>query len=152
MNVIVWLEFELTYYHVVVQHISNYVEETLSSLIRFYRTIGLMSWVFANSLGDRCSIPCRVIPRLKKWYLIPSCLALSIIRYGSRVKWTNPGKGVATSPATRCSSYRKGSLRVTLDYGRQLYLLTYHFTKPLCSAELFFSETDCPYRRLESLF
>ena len=22
-----------------------------------------------------------------------------------------------------CSSYRKGSLRVTLDYGRQLYLL-----------------------------
>ena len=29
----------------------------------------------------------------------------------------------APSPTPRCSSYRKGSLRVTLDYGRQLYLL-----------------------------
>ena len=49
------------------------------------------------------------------------CLTLSIKRYGSRVKWSNPGKGVAPSPTPRCSSYRKGSLRVTLDYGRQLY-------------------------------
>ena len=61
--------------------------------------------------------------RLKKWYLMIPCLALSIIRYGSRVKWSNPGKGVAPSPTPWCSSYWKGSLRVTLDYGRQLYLL-----------------------------
>ena len=27
----------------------------------------------------------------------------------------------APSPTPWCSSYRKGSLRVTLDYGRQLY-------------------------------
>ena len=53
---------------------------------------------------------------------MPPCLTLSIIRYGSRVKWSNPGKGVAPSPTPWCSSYRKGSLRVTLDYGRQLYL------------------------------
>ena len=33
--------------------------------------------------------------RLKKWYFMPPCLTLSIIRYGSRVKWSNPGKGVA---------------------------------------------------------
>ena len=59
--------------------------------------------------------------RLKKWYLMPPCLTLSIIRYGSRVKLSNPGKGVAPSPTHWCSSYRKGSLRVTLDYGRQLY-------------------------------
>ena len=32
-------------------------------------------------------------------------------------------EGVAPSPTHWCSSYRKGSLRVTLDYGRQLYLL-----------------------------
>ena len=31
-------------------------------------------------------------------------------------------EGVAPSPKPWCSSYRKGSLRVTLDYGRQLYL------------------------------
>ena len=52
------------------------------------------------------------------WYLIPPCLTLSIIRYGSRVKWSNPRNGVAPSPTPWCSSYRKGSLRVTLDYGR----------------------------------
>ena len=30
-------------------------------------------------------------------------------------------EGVAPSPTSWCCSYRKGSLRVTLDYGRQLY-------------------------------
>ena len=32
----------------------------------------------------------------KKWYLIPPCLTFSIIRYVSRVKWSNPGKRVAS--------------------------------------------------------
>ena len=32
------------------------------------------------------------------WYLIPPCLTLSNIRYVSRVKWSNPGEGVAPSP------------------------------------------------------
>ena len=32
--------------------------------------------------------------RLKKWYLIPPCLTLSNIKYVSRVKWSNPRKGV----------------------------------------------------------
>ena len=45
--------------------------------------------------------------RLKKWYLMPPCLTLSIIRYGSRVKWSNPGKGVAPSPTPRCSKLSK---------------------------------------------
>ena len=62
--------------------------------------------------------------RLKKWYLMPPCLTLSIIRYGSRVKWSNPGNGVAPSPTPRCGSYWKGNLQVILDYGHQLYLLT----------------------------
>ena len=30
--------------------------------------------------------------RHKTWYLIPSCLTLSIIWHVSRVKWSNPGK------------------------------------------------------------
>ena len=60
--------------------------------------------------------------RLKKWYSIIPCLTLSIIRYISRVKSSNPGEEVVPSPTPWCSSYRKGSLRVTLDYGRQLYL------------------------------
>ena len=34
-------------------------------------------------------------------------------------------EGVAPSPTPWCSSYRKGSLRVTLDYGLQLYFTFY---------------------------
>ena len=53
--------------------------------------------------------------------MIPPCLTLSHIRYVSRVKWNNPGKGVAPSPTPRCSNYWKGNLLVALNYGRQLY-------------------------------
>ena len=60
--------------------------------------------------------------RLKIWYLIPPCLTLIIIKYISRVKWSNPEKGVAPFPTPQCCSYWKGSLWVALDYSRQLYL------------------------------
>ena len=88
---------------------------------RLNRLIGLVGRVFANDLGDLGSILGHVIPKtFKKWYLIPPCLTLSIIRYVSRVKWSNPGKGVTPSPTPRCSSYWKGSLLVALVYGRWL--------------------------------
>ena len=60
--------------------------------------IGLRSRVFASGPGDRGSIPGRVIPKTQKWYLMPPCLILIIIRYGSRVKWSNTGTGVVSSP------------------------------------------------------
>ena len=60
---------------------------------------------------------------LKKWYLIPPCLILSIIRYISRVKWTNQKKGVVSFPTPQCNSYCKGSLWVALHKSCQLYLL-----------------------------
>ena len=69
--------------------------------------------------------------------MIPPCLTLSNIRYVSRVKWSNPGKGVAPSPTPRCSSYWKGSLLVALDHGRQLYLLYIYIYI------LFFQFEDC---------
>ena len=47
---------------------------------------------FTNSPGDLGSIAS--YQRLKKWYLIPSCLTLSNIRYVARVMWCNPEKGV----------------------------------------------------------
>ena len=53
--------------------------------------------------------------RLKKRYLIPHCLKVSIVRYVSKVKWSNPGKGVPWR-----SSYWKRSLWITLTYSRQL--------------------------------
>ena len=58
--------------------------------------------------------------RLLKWYLLPPCLTLSNIRYVSRGKWNNPGKGVAPSLTPWNSSYWKGSLLVALNYGCQL--------------------------------
>ena len=78
--------------------------------------------------------------RLKKWDLMPSCLTLSTTRCGSRVEWSNPGKGVAPSTTSWCSSYQKGRLQVTLDKGRQqlfsrsrwfikLYMLMLFFIK-----------------------
>ena len=63
--------------------------------------------------------------RLKKWYLIPPCSTLSIIRYVSSVKWSNPGKGLVPSPTPRRCSYWKRSLRVALDYSRQLYFFIF---------------------------
>ena len=45
--------------------------------------------VFANGPGDLGSIPGPVIPKTPKWYLMPPCLTLSIIRFGSRVKCSN---------------------------------------------------------------
>ena len=63
--------------------------------------------------------------RLQKWYLIPPCLTLSIMRYVSRVKWSHPGEGVSPFPTPQCSSYWKGSLRVTFDYSCHLYFNYY---------------------------
>ena len=48
-----------------------------------------------------------------------SCMTWCWWRW-SRVKWSNPGKGVAPSPIFRCSNYWKESHLVALDYGRQL--------------------------------
>ena len=52
----------------------------------FLRLISLVDRVFANG---------RVIPKTLIWYLITLCLILSIIRYVSRVKLSNPVKGTA---------------------------------------------------------
>ena len=55
--------------------------------------------------------------RLLKWYFIPPCLTFSYIRSILKVKLSNPGKRLVTSPTPRCSSSWKGSHLVALDYG-----------------------------------
>ena len=62
---------------------------------------------------------------LTKWYFIPPCLTLSIIRYLSRVMWGYSEKRVVPSRISRCSSNWKRSHRIVLDYGYQLYLYIY---------------------------
>ena len=78
-----------------------------------------------NSPRDWGSIPGRVIPKTQKMVVDASWLTISIIRSRSRVKWSNPGKEVAPFSTPHYSSYWKGKLRVTLDYGRQLYFFTH---------------------------
>ena len=84
-------------------------------------------WLKCSPMARETSVQSRVesYQRLKKWYLMPPGLTLSFIRYRSRLKWSNPGKGVGPSHTPWCSSYWKGSFQVTFDYGCQLYLLTY---------------------------
>ena len=123
--------FKIVFFNVPFNHILKTMSTWVSNLCRhwckrnclirqFYRTLAWwLEWSGRPGFNPRSS----QTKNSKKWYLIPPCLTLSIIRYGSGVKWSNPGKGVAPFLTPWCSSYRKGSLRVTLDYGRQLYFM-----------------------------
>ena len=107
LEVLVWKLFELK------RNTWNYVSSG-----------SLAKWVESSPMARETRVRSQVASyqRLKKWYLLPPCLTLSIIRYISSVKWSNLGKGVAPSLTPPFSSYWKESLRVTLDYSRQLYL------------------------------
>ena len=83
--------------------------------------IGLAVRVFANGPGDLGSIPGRVIPKTQKMVLHATLLNTQHYKVRIKGKVEQSGEGVAPSPTLWCSRYRKGSLRVTLDYGRQLY-------------------------------
>ena len=85
--------------------------------------IGLAVRVFANGPGDLGSIPGRVIPKTQKMVLDASLLNTQHYKVRIKGKVEQSREGVAPSPTPWCSSYRKGCLRVTLDYGRQLYFL-----------------------------
>ena len=78
--------------------------------------------LFANGPGDLGSIPGRFIPKTQKMVLDASLLNTQHYKVRIKGKVEQSREGVAPSPTPWCSSYRKGSLRVTLDYGRQLYL------------------------------
>ena len=77
--------------------------------------------VFANGPGDLGSIPGRVIPKTQKMVLDASLLNTQHYKVRIKGKVKQSREGVAPSPTPWCNSNRKGSLRVTLDYGRQLY-------------------------------
>ena len=59
--------------------------------------------------------------RLKKMVLDTALLNTQHYKVSIKGKMEHPGNGVAPSPTPQCSSYWKGSLQVTLNYGRQLY-------------------------------
>ena len=90
--------------------------------ITLFFVFGLAVRVFANGPGDLGSIPGRVIPKTQKMVLDASLLNTQHYKVRIKGKVEQSREGVAPSPTPWCSSYRKGNLRVTLDYGRQLYL------------------------------
>ena len=104
---IVVSEFELKsrYY---VHFRTNTIWKGINHLILL---IGHVGRVLVNDPEDLGSIPRCVIPKTLKMVLVPLCLTLSNIRYILRVKWRNPGKGLAPSPTLV-------AILVTLDYGR----------------------------------
>ena len=61
--------------------------------------------VFANSAGDRGSIPCRNMAKTQKIVLNASLLNTRHYHVWIKVKWSNPEKGVALSPIPWCCSY-----------------------------------------------
>ena len=83
--------------------------------------VGLAVRVFTNGPGDLGSIPGRVIPKTQKMVLDASLLNTQHYKVRIKGKVEPSREGVAPSPTSWCSSYRKGILRVTLNYGRQLY-------------------------------
>ena len=98
-----------------------YIYTNIYTYIHKQPDIGLAVRVFANGPEDLGSIPGRVIPKTQKMVLDASLLNTQHYKVRIKGKVEQSREGVAPSPTPWCSSYRKGSLRVTLDYGRQLY-------------------------------
>ena len=65
---------------------------------------------FANGLEDRGSITGRVVPKTQKMVLDAALLNTQHYKVRIKGKVNIPGKGVAPSPTSWCSSYWKGSL------------------------------------------
>ena len=83
----------------------------------------------------------KLCQRLKKWYSIPPCLILTIKRYRSRVVEQSRKSSVVPFLHLGVVVNGKKSLRVTLNYGHQLYLYfisnTTHKLKLSCTLYLF---------------
>ena len=71
------------------------------------------------------SIPGWVIPKTQKIVLDTSFLKTQRYKVQIKGKVNNQEKGVASFTTLWYSSYRKGSLRFALDYGRQQLLYMY---------------------------
>ena len=117
VNVLVLL-CKILYQHTYIAYRTLLIFKLLDQLI------GLVGRVFANGPGDLGSNPGCVIPKTLKMVLDTSLLNNQHYKVRIKGKVEQSREGVAPSPTPWCSSIWKGSLRVTLDYGRQLYLHT----------------------------
>ena len=98
-------------------HFSTYFDH-IYIYIYILPDIGLAVRVFANGPGDLGSIPGRVISKTQKMVLDASLLNTQHYKVRIKGKVEQSRERSSALPYTWCSSYRKGSLRDTLDYGR----------------------------------
>ena len=91
----------------------SYPDYLVCNFLRLSFRVSMQLFSFLFLLWVECSLKARKTrvqfqvesnQRLKKWYLISPCLTLSITRYVSRVKWSDPRYGVAPFATHRCSS------------------------------------------------
>ena len=111
-------------------HTYTYTDTYIYSYLYVYAYI-----VFANSPGDRSSIPGWVIPKTQKMVLVTSLFNTQHYKVWIKGKSSNPGKWVMLFSTPWCSSYWKGSFRGTLDYSRLIlythtHTHTYIYTHP----------------------
>ena len=83
---------------------------------------GMMFRVFGNGPRDLVSIPGRVIPKTQNMVLDASLLNTQHYKVLIKGKMKPSRERNSFFPTPLCSSYRKGSIRVTLDNGHQLFL------------------------------
>ena len=89
-------------------------------MIRFLATLILYHWIQSFFI-QYC-----------KFWVEKSCYSFAILLFLVKAR-----EGVVPSPTSWCSSYRKGSLRVTLDYGCQLYFILVKAKFAIISNRLF---------------
>ena len=94
-----WILAPLEIYYIILKIIYYIILKIITS--------SLAEWVECSPMARETGVQSHVASyqRLLKWHLIPPCLTFSNIRYVLRVKWSNPGKGVAPSPTPWSSSY-----------------------------------------------
>ena len=85
--------------------------------VTFHHLIGLVS----NGPGDLDSIPARVIAKTLKMVIDISLLNTHHYKIRIKSKVEQSRERSSALRTLQCSSYWKGSLRVTLDYGLRLY-------------------------------
>ena len=123
---------------------SNAPNQSLIFFTYIYIYIGsLAKWVECSPMVRETWVQSQVASyqRLLKWYLIPPCLILSNIRYISRVKWSNPGKGVAIekrafwSPSTTVANPTKPKHYCIVWNGppRALASVSMHTKRNICA-------------------
>ena len=76
--------------------------------------------VFANGPGDLGSISGRVITKTHKMVLDAALLNTQHYKVQINGKVGQSRERSSDPPTPQCGSYRKGRLRVTLDFSRQL--------------------------------